>query len=221
MVCLGKDIFADKHDTNKMLKSIALTSGFFDENAVISGLTAAYNKSYWSGIKYTVTHLKEIITNKFIIHTLGQQGLDVAKLFLMEKFFQAPLFDKISILLAIKQGNAFEKITKLASTFFAGQLLAIVHQKLTDKLTNDIKKDINLKIAKLAFCDKKTAIVMKLDNINQISQQMSTTYSDASVDLSSIIKDLLLPIISVKDNKGEAVITKIFNCYPSLFCLKD
>ena len=61
---------------------------------------------------------------------------------------------------------------------------------------------------------------MKLDNINQISQEMSTTYSKASVDLSSIIRDLLLPIISVKDNKIEAVITIIFNYYPSLFLLE-
>ena len=48
---------------------------------------------------------------------------------------------------------------------------------------------------------------------------MSTTYSNASVDLSSIIRDLLLPI-SVKDNKIEAVITIIFNYYPSLFLLE-
>ena len=74
-----------------MLKSIALTSGFFDKNGVISGLTTAYNKSYWSGINYTVTQLTKIITNNFIIHTIGQQGLDIAKLFLMEKFFQAPI----------------------------------------------------------------------------------------------------------------------------------
>lgn len=217
MVFFGKDIFADQHDASKMLKSIALTSGFFDKNDTITGLEEAYNTSYLSGIKYTLTHLKQIVANKFILYTLGQQGLDVVRLVVAEKFLQPTPFDTISILLALKNGIAFKQILKLATTSLARHVVDATHQQLTNYLTNSTKKEIDAQIAALVFNDEHREIVMKTPQITQIPNQISIVFSRASSDLSAIIRELLMPAVSLKDHStGQPTVAKILNTYPSL-----
>ena len=61
-----------------------------------------------------ISNFKQILSNKFILFSLLYQGIDIGKLFLVQKFFQYIPAGKMASFFAAKEDNPVNYLIKLS-----------------------------------------------------------------------------------------------------------
>ena len=196
MVILGPDIFAPKTDVSKTLQSIKLTASFFDNTGEIPKLEEKFQEGYFQGVKHSLKNIPQLWSNKFIKSVIQNLGADVVKLFLVQKFFQYMPVGKVAAFFAAKETNPFHYLIKLTFLKLANQVIEIIHGKVTTELNKNIEKDISKKVAELVLTEDNTQKVMDLGNkVNNIATNISTIQTNANLETSKILKNLMTLLI--------------------------
>jgi len=219
MICLGPDIFASKTNHKKTLDSTKLIASFFDKTGEIAKLEDEFSKGYVSGITHAISNFKQILSNKFILFSLLYQGIDIAKLVLVQKFFQYMPAGKMASFFAAKEDNPINYLIKLSLLKLVKEVIETVHSKIVNKLKVTLKKDIDKHVIEIVLQNDSTQKVMDLGpKVNTLSQQISTIYEEATTQTSQTLQGLVRPLVIPSNHSSQASIP-LLGSNPSLFLL--
>jgi len=219
MICLGPDIFAPKTNHKKTLDSTKLIASFFDKTDEIAKLEDQFNKGYVSGITHSISNFKQILSNKFILFSLLYQGIDIAKLVLVQKFFQYMPAGKMASFFAAKEDNPINYLIKLSLLKLVKEVIETVHNKIVTKLKETLKKDIDKHVIEIVLQNDSTQKVMDLGpKVNILSNQISTIYDETTAQTSQTLQSLVMPLVIPSSFSNQKSIP-ILDSNPSLFLL--
>lgn len=219
MIGLGSDIFAQKTNDKNIVDSVKLMSGFFDKTDAIPQLEEQFSKGYIRGLIHTVQHTKQLLSNKFISHSIMYQAIDIAKIVLIQKFFQYMPTGKMASFFAAKETKPFEYLVKLSSLRLAKEIIEIAHSKMAVKLTESVKKDIDKHVIELALQNDNTQKVMNLgDKVNNLSNEVSTIFSTTTSQTSQAVQSIVMPLV-MQSSLNTQTSTTILDSNSSLFLL--
>jgi len=180
----------------KTLDSTKLIASFFDKTNEIAKLEDQFNKGYVSGITHAVSNAKQILSNKFILFSLLYQGIDIAKLVLVQKFFQYMPAGKMASFFAAKEDNPLNYLIKLSLLKLVKEVIETIHSKTVTKLKETLKKDIDKHVIEIVLQNDSTQKVMDLGpKVNTLSQQISIIYEEATTQTSQTLKSLVMPLV--------------------------
>ena len=219
MICLGPDIFAPKTNHKKTLDSTKLIASFFDKTDEIAKLEDQFSKGYVSGITHAISNFKQILSNKFILFSLLYQGIDIAKLVLVQKFFQYMPAGKMASFFAAKEDNPVNYLIKLSLLKLVKEVTETVHNKIVTKLKETLKKDIDKHVIEIVLQNDSTQKVMDLGpKVNILSNQISRIYDEITAQTSQTLQSLVMPLVIPSSFSNQKSIP-ILDSNPSLFLL--
>lgn len=220
MIPLGVDIFASKNDNNKTLGSVKLIAGFFDKTNEITKLEDQFEKGYVAGFIHAATNIKQILSNKFVLFSLMREGINITKLVLVQKFFQYMPEGKMAAFFAPKETNLSSYIIKLSLLKLIKNTIETIHSKITTKLTNIIKKDIEKQTIELVLKNDNTQKVMDLgEKVNKLSSSISSINNESASEITQGLNGILMPLLIPSTKSTKSTSTPAIDLNPSLFLL--
>lgn len=220
MIYWGPDVFASKN-TNT-LGSLKLMASFFDKNANISSLEEKFKEGYITGFTHAIKNFKQLLSNKFIINTLKIQGLDIAKLIIVQKFFQYLPTGKIAALFATKKESWTNYLIKIGIMKFVKEVIEIIHDKQTSGLKESIKKDIQKQVGELALKENNTQTVIELGTkVNNLPSNIESINNKVTQEISAKFNNVVTPFVFPQMQAKDGSSDKILDTNAPLFLLES
>ncbi len=221
MVTLGPDIFAPKIGNKNVADSVRLMASFFDKTNIIKPLEESFNKSYVTGVIYLVSNIKQLLSNKFILFCLLYQGIDLAKLVLIQKYFQYLPTEKMASFFAAKEESPLSYLVKLSLLKLVKEVIEVTHSKMTIRLSEGIRKDIDKQVIEIVLRDDNTSKVMDLGpRVNDLSNQISAIFNKTTTGTGQTMQGVVIPLL-LQSSPSHPTSKKVLDSNPSLFLLNS
>lgn len=208
LILKGQDIFAKQGtDLTTLLEASKTLAELSDTTGVIKGLKTSYELSLPKALWHGVTHPK-ILLNPFILSTFGTQLLEISKIYLDRKFFQAMPTDTTSMFLSLTNSKeAGTNVQNLVFLYAGKQILDMVYYVLRNKIATSLSDTLNSDIHKLVLSSPATN-VLRIDGVDQLSGRLSNIQSSLTSGLHEITKGCqeLIAILSSNHNNTHTVI---------------
>ena len=181
----------------KSLKAGAVSAKLFEgEGCVISHVEQAFQESYMGGVFASIKNLKSILSNKFIATLLLKQGVNIAKLVVIEKYFSNLLsISKLSLYYAYEKGEGANSILKvLVPTMAKFLITSFVDNYISPNL--NIDKEVSMRVADIVLKQTNTSTVMELGrDINSFSRDISSSIREANSSIEGLSQGIIVPLI--------------------------
>lgn len=217
MVMFGPDVFGKSTSTQKTMESLKITASLFDETGVINELGQKFDQGFTTGITYGAKNIRAVLSNKFILYSTADQSLQLVKLALMYKFFNALPNGKMAALFAKDSNNPLKYLLLLSLKQAIKTTIDLLFGKVSAKLSSTLSKDIEKSVAKIALKEGNTQTVMKLgDKALGLSHKVSSISSVAKTGISSTLETIALPFITRSPSSDKSSVTVMIESYPGM-----
>jgi hypothetical protein len=227
LVWKGQD-FLNNNNQNigQTLESIKVAAKLFDdEDQTISIIEKSFEESNTSGLYTMATHIAPLLSNKFISNLLKQQGINIIKMIILEKYLNSiSPTSKLSLYYASQKEDGFNTVMKGILLNFSKLILNNISNNLIQKL--DIEKDISIKVSELVFNDANTSSIIKLGkNVETFSSDIKNTIQNANDALTQLSKSIITPLMHINTNLNANTnldydMPSLINHYPNLILLE-
>lgn len=202
LVWKGQD-FLNNNNQNigQTLESIKVAAKLFDdEDQTISIIEKSFEESNTSGLYTIATHIAPLLSDKFISNLLKQQGINIIKMMILEKYLNSiSPTSKLSLYYASQKEDGFNTVMKGILLNFSKLILNNISNNLIQKL--DIEKDISIKVSELVFNDANTSSIIKLGkNVETFSSDIKNTIQNANDALTQLSKSIITPLMHINTN---------------------
>jgi ABC-type lipoprotein export system ATPase subunit len=201
----GSDFFADKHDIKALKESSKLLLDLFDDNGAIANSREEYSKGLWPGIKFSLSHPRQLFANKFILNCVLTQSLEIFTIIAENRLTKHSYCDLEDFIAYFrKEDNNETSLGKIILHNLARTLI-IKASDFGGKLLNQyFEKEINKKIATITLDSNHINAVMKLENdISSLNHSIPGIYNEFASCITSISKTVTRAGLSrdVKEQK--------------------
>ena len=221
MVWKGYDFLANgSFDLGKTLNSISLAAMPFEgEEKSISKLEAAFQKSSIVGFSEMTNNYKAILSNKFISNLLLQQGVKMAQLIIIEKFFSNIVsVSKMSLYYAHEKKSGMDSIVKvLVPSVMKFMINTFADSYLSQKLNMD--KTVSMKVAEIVLSAKVNTVMELSDDLRSFSFDVNSAITGANNDITGLLRNMIAPLIYANNVSPENDLHGAVKNYPNLIIL--
>lgn len=224
MVWKGNDFLSEgDKDSNKTLRSATISAKLFEsDKKEITQVEKAFSESTYNGLSKIAENFKEILSNKFLLNLLMKQGINIAKLIVIEKFFSAVMPNsKLSIYFASQEENGYQKILK-SLALSATQFLITNGASILVTKKLDIRKKISEKVSELVLKESNVNVVMKLGNdVSIFANDITSATQEANYGMNKLSQNLIVPYIYANNAPSSENLTSIIKLYPNLILFEN
>ncbi len=224
MVWKGNDFLASEgQDFNKMLRSASVSAKLFEsDQQEVTKVEQAFSKNTFSGLSEIAKNFRALLSNKFLLNLFVKQGVNIAKLIVLEKFLSGLVSNsKLSIYYATNEKDGFQKVFKnLVLSAIRFIIDSGVNIFVTKKLSID--EEVSIKVSELALNEEVTPVVMKLgSDVNNFANDMKSANQTVSSEITDLSQKLIVPYIYANNTPSSDNLSSIIELYPNLILFEN